>query len=88
MPVSSSVAQSRNPAAVAAAIAALTAAFGNRVVTSHAVREQHAHTTTWLENQPPDAVIFAQSTEDVQQIVKICAKHDVPIIAFGTGTSA
>src|SRR5215203_1352301 len=69
------------------AIAELTAAFGNRVVTSAAVREQHANTTTWIENEPPEAVVFPQSTEDVQDIVRICAKHRVPIIPFGTGTS-
>jgi D-lactate dehydrogenase (cytochrome) len=67
--------------------AQLAAAFGNRLVTSQAVREQHGHTTTWHPNEPPDAVIFPQSTEDVQQIVGICAKHAVPVIPFGTGTS-
>src|SRR5207237_4191501 len=55
--------------------------------TSQAVREQHGHTTTWHKNQPPDAVVFPQGTEDVQQIVRICAKHGAPIIPFGTGTS-
>src|ERR1035437_6460019 len=79
--------QSRDPSAIAAAIAALTAAFGNRVVTSQAVREQHGNTLTWVPNQPPDAVVFPQSTEDVQQIVGICAGHGVPMIPFGTGTS-
>jgi D-lactate dehydrogenase (cytochrome) len=74
-------------ARIDATIAALTAAFGNRVVTSQAVREQHGHTTTWHKNEPPDAVVFAQSSEDVQQIVRICAKHGTPIIPFGTGTS-
>ena len=73
--------------ALRAAIAALTAAFGNRVVTSRSVREQHGHTTTWLENEPPDAVVFPGSTEDVQEIVRICARHGVPVIPFGTGTS-
>ena len=66
---------------------ALAAKFGNRVVTSQAVREQHANTTTWIENQPPDAVVFPQTTEDVQDAVRICAAHRVPVIAFGTGTS-
>ena len=79
--------QTRDPAAVAAAIAELTAAFGNRVVTSQAVREQHGNTLTWVPNQPPDAVVFPQATEDVQQIVRICASHGVPVIPFGTGTS-
>ena len=53
------------------AVAALTAAFGNRVVTSQAVREQHGNTLTWVPNQPPDAVVFPQSTDDVQTIVRI-----------------
>src|SRR6202161_1251396 len=73
--------------AVDAVIAALAARFGNRLVTSQAVREQHGHTTTWIENQPPDAVGFPQTTEDVQDVVRLCATHRVPVIAFGTGTS-
>jgi D-lactate dehydrogenase (cytochrome) len=72
---------------VAQAIADLTAAFGFRVVTSTAVREQHGHTTTWVVNEPPDAVFFPQSTNEVQEAVRICARHNVPIIPFGTGTS-
>jgi len=87
MPVDAKSVAPRDAGAIAKAVAALTAAFGNRVVTSQAMREQHGHTTTWLENQPPDAVVFAQSTEDVQGIVRICAAHDVPVIPFGTGTS-
>ena len=79
--------ETRDPAAIAAAIAALTAAFGNRVVTSQSVREQHGNTLTWVPNQPPDAVVFPQTTQDVQQIVRICADKRVPVIAFGTGTS-
>src|SRR5262245_41524015 len=87
MSIASQLARPNDTAAIAKAITELNAAFGNRVVTSQAVREQHGHTTTWLENQPPDAVVFAQSAEDVQQIVRICAKHDAPVIPFGTGTS-
>jgi D-lactate dehydrogenase (cytochrome) len=77
----------RNERGIAAAVSELTAAFGNRLVTSQAVRQQHGHTTTWHHNEPPDAVVFPQSTQDVQQIVRICARHAVPVIAFGTGTS-
>ena len=73
--------------AIEAVVAALAANFGNRLVTSLAVREQHGHTTTWVGNQSPDAVVFPQSTEDVQQIVRLCAAERVPVIAFGTGTS-
>jgi D-lactate dehydrogenase (cytochrome) len=77
----------RNPAAVQKAIGELAAAFGNRLVTAQAVREQHANTLTWVPNQPPDAVVFPQTTEDVQRIVRICAEHGLPIIPFGVGTS-
>src|SRR4029077_10580988 len=77
----------RDPEGVVAVVHALAARFGNRLVTSLAVREQHANTTTWIENQPPDAVVFPQDAADVQAIVRICAAHGVPVIAFGTGTS-
>ena len=70
-----------------AAIGALNAAFGNRVVTSQAVREQHGNTLTWIVNQPPDAVVFPQSAADVQQTVRICAEHGMPVIPFGVGSS-
>src|SRR5215468_5970990 len=73
--------------AAAAVIAALAARHGNRLATSQALREQHGHTTTWIENQPPDAVVFPQSTEEVQEIVRLCAAHHVPVIGFGQGTS-
>lgn len=74
-------------ASVAAVVQALAASLGNRLVTSLAVRQQHGHTLTWIPNQPPDAVAFPQSTQEVSQIVTLCAKHGVPVIAFGTGTS-
>jgi D-lactate dehydrogenase (cytochrome) len=77
----------RDPNAVQAALAALAARFGNRLVTSQAVREQHANTTTWIANEPPDAVVFPQASGDVQDAVRICAAHRMPVIPFGTGTS-
>jgi D-lactate dehydrogenase (cytochrome) len=77
----------RDPNAIEAAVAALAAKFGNRLVTSRAVREQHANTTSWIANEPPDAVVFPQATDDVQDIVRICARLRVPVIPFGTGTS-
>jgi len=70
-----------------AALERLSARFHNQMSTAQAVREQHGHTTTWHANQPPDAVVFAQSTEDIVDIVRICAEFRVPVIPFGTGTS-
>jgi D-lactate dehydrogenase (cytochrome) len=87
MPAETRAPARRDPKSIDAAVRELTARFGNRVVTSRAVREQHANTVTWIENQPPDAVVFPQSTEEVQDIVRICAARRVPVIPFGTGTS-
>ena len=74
-------------AALKAACADLSADFGNKFTTARAVREQHACTVTWHENQAPDAVVFPGTTGDVASVVRICAKHDVPVIPFGTGTA-
>ena len=77
----------RNDQGIATAVDVLKQQFGDRLQTGHSIREQHGHTTTWIENQLPDAVIFAHSTQEVADIVKVCATHHVPIIAYGTGTS-
>src|SRR5260370_33940613 len=77
----------RDQRAIDATVAALVTKFGNRLVTSRAVCEQHGNATTWIANEPPDAVVFPQNIDDVQEIVRTCAAHRVPVIAFGTGTS-
>ncbi|MFO0996486.1 MAG: FAD-linked oxidase C-terminal domain-containing protein [Alphaproteobacteria bacterium] len=75
------------PARTDALIAALRARFDNRVSTTAAIREQHGRDESYHRAEPPDAVVFAQSTEDVVDIVRLCAEHRVPIVPFGTGTS-
>ena len=77
----------RNEAGIAAAVAVLKQRFGGRFHTSDAMRAQHAHTTTWIKPQPPDAVVFAESTAEVADIVRVCASHRVPVIPFGIGSS-
>ncbi|KEJ95955.1 D-lactate dehydrogenase (cytochrome) [Pseudosulfitobacter pseudonitzschiae] len=77
----------RNESGIQTAMGVLKQQFGDRFQTSASVREQHGHTTTWIANQMPDAVVFAKSTQEVSDIVKVCAAHKVPVIAFGTGTS-
>ncbi|WP_204113307.1 FAD-binding oxidoreductase [Shimia biformata] len=77
----------RNETGISAALGILKQKFGEKLQTGQSVREQHAHTTTWIPNQPADAVVYPQSTEEVAEIVKICAEHKVPVIGFGTGTS-
>jgi len=77
----------RNMGGLAAVIDALAVRYGNRFSTSAALRDQHGHTTTSLLNQPPDGVMFATSTEEVSDVVALCAEYRVPVIPFGTGTS-
>src|SRR5215831_19683815 len=73
--------------AVGTTLSALAATFGNRLVTSLAVRQQHGNTTTWHTSEPPDAVIFPHTAEEVVEAVRICAMHGMPVIPFGVGTS-
>src|SRR3974377_1652814 len=85
--LSESSVRRRDQRALDATVAALVTKFGNRLVTSRAVCEQHGNTTTWIANEPPDAVVFPQSTGDVQDVVRICGARRVPVVPFGTGTS-
>jgi len=77
----------RNDAGIDLVVKILAQRFGDRFSAAQAVREQHAHTTTWLPTQAPDGVVFARSTEEVAETVRVCAEHRVPIIPFGTGSS-
>ena len=77
----------RNDAGSAAVVGILKQRFGERFQTGHAIRGQHAHTTTYIPSQLPDGVVFPHSTEEVQEIVRVCGEHRVPVIPFGTGTS-
>lgn len=77
----------RNETGIEAALGVLKQRFGEKFQTGQAIREQHAHTTTWIDNQPPDGVVWPQNSQDAAEIVKICANHRVPIIGYGTGTS-
>ncbi|AFO88606.1 FAD-binding protein [Phaeobacter inhibens] len=77
----------RNEAGINAAIDVLKQRFGEQLQTGQAIREQHGHTTTWITNQPPDAVVFPTSTDEVAEIVRTCADYGVPVIPYGTGTS-
>jgi len=77
----------RNEAGIAIVLPILQQMFGGRLVRTQAVRHQHGATTTWLETQPPDAVAFVESSQEVVEIVRVCATHKVPLIPFGVGTS-
>ncbi len=73
-------------AAREAAIASLQQLLGDRLSTAASIREGHGKDASYHPCVPPDAVAFAQSTEEASEIVKICARHKVPLIPFGKGT--
>jgi D-lactate dehydrogenase (cytochrome) len=77
----------RNEEGIAAVVGILKQRFGERLQTGQTLREQHAHTTTYIPVQPPDAVVFPESSAEIQEIVKACAEHGVPIVPFGIGSS-
>ena len=69
------------------AITALRERFGGRLSTVSGVRDHHAKDESWHHPHRPDAVVFPESTEDVVEIVRICAAYQTPVVAYGTGTS-
>ncbi|MBL0252333.1 MAG: FAD-binding protein [Polaromonas sp.] len=66
---------------------ALKSHFGDRCSTALAVREQHGKDESIFDVPPPSAVVFAESTKDVAAAVQMAAKHQTPVIPFGTGSS-
>ena len=68
------------------AIEELKELFGERVSTSDSARHQFGKDESFHESIPPDAVFAPQSTEEVSDAVRICAKHVTPVIPYGTGT--
>ncbi len=73
--------------AIQSVVDQLRALLGDRVSTVESLREQHGKGESWHPAQLPDVVCFAQSNEEVSQIVKLCAEAGTAVIAFGTGTS-
>ena len=70
-----------------ALIDALKARFGAQCSTALPVREQHGRDESSFQAPPPAAVVFADSTQDVAEAVKLASEHAVPVIPFGVGTS-
>ncbi len=77
---------SETPAACKAAIESLEHLLGDRLSTAATICERHGKDASYHPCVPPDAVAFVQSTEEVSEIVKVCARHKLPIIPFGAGT--
>ncbi|MFP3889030.1 FAD-linked oxidase C-terminal domain-containing protein [uncultured Ralstonia sp.] len=66
---------------------ALRTRFGERLSTSDAVRAHHGRDESAYDPMLPDAVVFAQTTEDVAAVAKLCYEHEIPLIPYGAGSS-
>ena len=71
----------------AALLEALKTRFGDRCSTALVVREQHGRDESSFQVPPPAAVVFAESTADVADAVRLAGQYDVPVIPFGVGSS-
>ncbi|MBS0453126.1 MAG: FAD-binding protein [Proteobacteria bacterium] len=70
-----------------ALLEALKTRFGQQLSTAMAVRTQHGRDESSFDIPPPAAVVFAQSTQDVADAVKLASQFAVPVIPFGVGSS-
>jgi len=69
------------------AVQALKSLLGTRATTAQAHREHHSTGESYHPPAPPDVVCYPHSTQEVSEILKISAKHQLPVIPFGAGTS-
>ncbi|MCZ0736838.1 FAD-binding oxidoreductase [Phreatobacter sp. AB_2022a] len=72
---------------IATVVSILSERYGEQLSRNDTICRQHANATSWHPVEAPDAVFFAESTDDVVQVVSLCAAHAVPVIPYGTGTS-
>ena len=70
-----------------ALIEELRAIAGANLSTTAAVREHHSRGESHHAPALPHAVVFPESTEAVQAVVRACAAHRCPIVPFGAGSS-
>ena len=73
--------------AINTTVSTLQTTYGDRAVTTHAVREHHSHGEGMQDAALPDVVVFPETNEEIASILKLCNQARIPVIAYGTGTS-
>jgi D-lactate dehydrogenase (cytochrome) len=68
-------------------VAQARALFGERLTTNASLLEQHSHGEDTNPPMLPDAVAFAETSEEVAALLALCNRHFVPVVPFGAGTS-
>ncbi|MBP2561812.1 D-lactate dehydrogenase (cytochrome) [Neorhizobium galegae] len=68
-------------------IDALRLHFGDRLSTTEAVREHHGHDMSRQPTRLPDAVVYAESEDEVARVVSACFEAGIPVTPFAAGSS-
>jgi len=71
----------------AGVIDAARAFLGDRITTNAGLREHHSHGQDTQPPVMPDAVAFAETSEEVSRILALCHAARVPVVPWGAGTS-
>lgn len=66
---------------------ALSTVLEGRVTRSKSDLDVHGRSETWFPPTPPDAVAYPETTQEVSAMMKVCYAHDIPVVAWGAGTS-
>ena len=72
---------------ISEALTELSSLLGQGLSLSKSDLDLHGASESYFDTIPPDAVAYPTSTDQVADIVRICARHRVPVIGWGTGTS-
>src|SRR5437868_9966946 len=78
---------SHSAAAIDSASIELERLLGARATDAASVREHHSHGESYHTPAAPDLVCFPATTSEVAAILRISARHQVPVVPFGAGTS-
>lgn len=70
-----------------AVVAELNARFGKRFSQGESIRLQHGRDESVHVPALPDGVVFAESTEEVAEVLRLCQRHRIPAIPYGAGSS-
>jgi len=65
----------------------LRTCLGQRLSLSKSDLDLHGQSESYFPLSPPDAVAYPETTDEVARIMAICARHHVPVVGWGTGTS-
>ncbi len=65
----------------------LSSMLGDRLSRSKSDLSQHGGSESHFAPAPPDAVAWPETTDEVSGILRLCNQANIPVIAYGAGTS-